>query len=592
MKFKIFAEFCNRIEATTKRLEMIDLIVDLFKVTPVNEIKWLVNLLQGKLHPDYVGLEIGIADKLALRGIERATGISLKKLSSWFVETGDLGLTCEKALRIKTQSSLLSFLGKEEDLELKEVYNGLDKIARASGKKSQDIKLDILAGLLMKASPLEGKYILRIVTGRLRLGVADATILEALALHFLGSRDQRIVLERAYNISSDLGLVAETVASKGLDGLKEFRVHPGIPLRPMLAQRLASPEEILEKMGGKCAVEYKYDGERMQIHKVGDNVSIFSRRLENITFHYPDVVKLTKLHVKADTAIFEAECVAVEPETGELRPFQELMHRRRKYGIQEALREYPVSLMVFECLFVDGEDLTNRSYLERREVLGKVLSEGERTKIVESEIVSSPEEMENFFLRAIEDGCEGLIAKDISEKSIYRAGKREFLWIKLKRSYMSKMIEPVDLVIVGAYYGKGKRKGIYGALLLASYNSEEDVFETVCKCGTGFTDEDLSNLPKILNPFKMESRHARVRAELDADVWFVPSKVIEVIGDEITLSPVHTCAKNSVREDAGLAIRFPRFTGRYRDDKSAEQATTTKEIIEMYNKQLKKIEEK
>ncbi len=590
MKFITFSEYCQKIEETTKRLEMIDLITDLLGETPAEEVKFMINLLQGKLYPDYMGVELGLAEKLALRAISRATGLPQGKLESLMVEKGDVGFVAEEAAKLKSQSTLLSFMEERSELTLREVYEGLEKIAKASGEKSQDLKLSALAGLLSKASPLEARYILRIVTGRLRLGVADATILEALAQYFLGSREKRPLLERAYNISSDLGLVAETVAIEREEGIKKFRIHPGVPLMPMLAQRMAEPDEILEKMNGKCAVEYKYDGERMQVHKVHDEVYIFSRRLENITHHYPDIVKLVKGHVKADVAIVEGEAVAIDPETGELRPFQELMHRRRKYGIKEAIEKYPILLVVFDCLFVDGEDYTSKPYIKRREVLKNIILEGERVKIVESKVVMSTDEMERFFIKAIEDGCEGLIAKDVTGKSIYRAGKREFLWIKLKRSYMSKMIEPVDLVVIGAYHGKGKRKGTYGALLLAAYNHEKDVFESVCKCGTGFTDEDLQKLPSMLEPYKIEHRHPRIETGMTADVWFTPVRVLEVIGDEITLSPIHSCGKGSVKPDAGLAIRFPRFTGRYREDKAPEQATTTKEIVEMYKNQLKRVE--
>ncbi|MEM2455114.1 MAG: ATP-dependent DNA ligase, partial [Candidatus Bathyarchaeia archaeon] len=200
------------------------------------------------------------------------------------------------------------------------------------------------------------------------------------------------------------------------------------------------------------------------------------------------------------------------------------------------------------------------------------------------------EDLERFFEEAVEAGCEGLVCKSLSKDSVYQAGARGWLWIKYKRDYKSEMTDTVDLVVVGAFYGRGKRAGKYGALLLAAYNHDNDTFETICKCGSGFTDEDLENLPKMLEPYKINHKHPRVNSEIEADVWFVPKVVIEVIGAEITLSPIHTCAKDVIRKGSGLAIRFPRFTGRYRTDKSAEDATTISEIIEMYKRQLKKIE--
>jgi DNA ligase-1 len=274
-----------------------------------------------------------------------------------------------------------------------------------------------------------------------------------------------------------------------------------------------------------------------------------------------------------------------------MRPFQELMHRRRKYGIEKAMEEYPVSLFMFDALYIDGKDLTLEPYPIRREALVKAIEESERVKTAKYIITDNPKELEKFFLEAIENGCEGLVCKSVAEDSVYQAGARGWLWIKYKRDYKSEMTDTVDLVIVGAFHGRGKRAGTYGALLLAAYNPESDTFETVTKCGTGFTDEDLAKLPKMLEKHKISHKHSRVQSLIEADVWFEPVAVIEVLGAEITLSPIHTCAMNAIRQGSGLAIRFPRFTGNYRLDKAAEDATTVSEIVEMYQKQLKKIAE-
>jgi DNA ligase-1 len=376
-----------------------------------------------------------------------------------------------------------------------------------------------------------------------------------------------------------------------LKGIKKFEVFIGEPIRPMLAERLSTPEEILEKLGGKCIAEYKYDGERIQIHKRNDEIILFSRRLENISDQYPDAIELVKKHVKAKEAILEAECVAVDTDTGEMKPFQELMHRRRKYGIEKAMEEYPVSLFMFDALYVDGEDLTLEPYPTRRKSLEKVIAESDRMKTAKHIITSDAKELEKFFLEAIEDGCEGLVCKSMAEDSVYQAGARGWLWIKYKRDYKSEMTDTVDLVIVGAFHGRGKRAGTYGALLLAAYNPASDTFETVTKCGTGFTDEDLAKLPKMMQKHVIQHKHPRVNSMIEADVWFEPVAVIEILGAEITLSPIHTCAMGAIRKESGLAIRFPRFTGNYRVDKSPEDATTRSEIIEMYQKQLKRISE-
>lgn len=586
MLYSEIAEAYEKIEATTKRLEMTDLLVDLLKRTPKEIIDKVVYLTQGKLYPDFVKLEIGVAERLAIKALARASGMKEAEIEEDMKKSGDIGETAQKFISNKRQVTFF-----QKPLTVQKVYETFDKMARASGSGAVDAKISLLAGLLADVTPKEAKYIMRTVTGNLRLGIADMTVLDALAIAYGGGKDARELIERAYNISSDLGRVAKVVAEKGLMGIKKFQVIVGEPIRPMLAERLSTPEEILEKLGGKCIAEYKYDGERIQAHKKGDEVMLFSRRLENISDQYPDAVELLKKHVLAKDAILEAECVAIDSETGEMRPFQELMHRRRKYGIEKAMEEYPVSLFMFDALYVEGKDLTLEPYPVRRGALEKAVKESDRVKVAKYIITGDVKELEDFFLEAIEDGCEGLVCKSIAEDSVYQAGARGWLWIKYKRDYKSEMTDTVDLVVVGAFHGRGKRAGTYGALLLAAYNPDNDTFETVTKCGTGFTDEDLAKLPEMMKKHVLSHKHPRVNSIIEADVWFEPAVVIEVLGAEITLSPIHTCAMDSIRKDSGLAIRFPRFTGNYRIDKAAEDATTAGEIVEMYKRQLKKIAE-
>jgi len=585
VRYSRIADAYQKIEATTKRLEMTDYLVELLKETPTNLIDRVVYLTQGKLYPDFVGIEIGVAEKLAIRAVARAAGHREKDIEEDMQQTGDLGETAQKFMEKKTQ---VSFFPKP--LTVERVYETLDKMANSTGSGSVDLKLSLLAGLLSDASPNEAKYIIRTVTGNLRLGIADMTVLDALAVAFGGGKETREQLERAYNISSDLGRVAKIVAEEGIERIKKFEVIPGEPIRPMLAERLSSSEEILEKLGGKCNAEYKYDGERIQAHKKKDHVILFSRRLENITDQYPDGVEYIRKHVKAEEAIVEAEAVAVDPETSEMKPFQELMHRRRKYGVKEAMKDYPIMLFMFDVLYVDGKDLTLQPYPVRHKYLEKVIEQTDNVKVAESIIAEDPEQLELFFEKTVESGSEGIMCKSVNEDSVYQAGARGWLWIKYKRDYKSEMTDTVDLVVVGAFHGRGKRAGTYGTYLLAAYNPDKDIFETVTKVGTGFTDADLEKLPKLLNKHKISHKHPRVDSTLDVDVWFEPAVVIEIKGAELTLSPVHTCAMNVIREKSGLAIRFPRFTGKYRVDKSPEDTTTIKEIVEMYRSQLKKIE--
>ncbi|MEM2088673.1 MAG: ATP-dependent DNA ligase [Thermoproteota archaeon] len=584
MLFREVADAMDQVESTTKRLEMTSFLVELFKKADPAELEKLVYLLQGKVRPDYEGLEFGMADKLVLRALMDFSGVDQKTVEKIYKDSGDLGSIAEILAERKVQRKLVS-----KKPTLLEVYEKLYRLAKLGGKGSVTQKTSLLSSLLIDMSPKEAKYVVRTITGRLRLGIADYTILDALAQAFTGDKSNRPLIERAYNILSDLGAVARAVAEKGLDGASQFKITVGKPVRPMLAERLTTVQEVLEKMGGEAAAEYKLDGERVQMHKDGSRVLLFSRRLENITSHYPDAVELAKRNVKAKEAILEAECVAINPDTGELLPFQELMHRRRKYGVEEAMKEYPVALFFFDLLYADGLDYTQKKYVERRAALRTIILEDDRVKLVRQIVSKDPGEIEVFMEEAISEGCEGLVVKDL--KAFYRAGAREWSWIKLKREYKVEVADTIDLVIAGAFHGRGKRAGKYGAYLLAAYDPEEDVFKTFAKCGTGFTDEDLERFTKLVNNYRINHKHPRVDSKIAADVWVEPHIVVEIIVSEITLSPVHTCGLNVVREGSGLAGRFPKYTGRLRDDKSPEQATTIKEIVEMYRSQLKKIEE-
>ncbi|MDR2707691.1 MAG: ATP-dependent DNA ligase [Nitrososphaerota archaeon] len=584
MDYVVIADAYGKMEATSKRLEMIDILVDLFRNSSKDVVSIIVYLTQGKLYPDFVGVEIGIAEKLAVKALVRASGVRESEVLADLQRTGDIGQVAEICLANRKQSTFFS-----KALTVERVYESLDKMAKTSGVGAVDMKTAVFAGLLSDASPKEAKYLMRTVTGNLRLGVADMTVLEALAVAFGGGREARGVIERAYNICSDLGRVSTLLVLEGLDAVRLLQVGVFEPIRPMLAERLSSSEEILEKFGGKCLAEYKYDGERIQVHKQGDRVVLYSRRLENISSQYPDVAVLIRERVGAYEVIFEAECVAVDLETGDMRPFQELMHRRRKYGIEAAVEQYPISLYVFDMLFVDGRDLTCEPLTVRRAVLEGVLERNSQLQIASQKVVGCPKELEGFFEESIAGGCEGLICKSLAKESVYQAGSRGWLWIKYKRDYKSEMTDTVDLVIVGAFHGRGKRAGAYGALLLAAYNRERDVFETVTKCGTGFTDKDIGDVYAILQNHVVPRKHARVLSMMEAEVWFEPCVVLEILGAEVTLSPIHLCAIDSIRKDSGLAIRFPRFTGKYRTDKSPQDATTSKEIAEMYQNQLKQI---
>lgn len=586
MKFIKLTEVFEHVEATTKRLEMTRLLVDLIKETSQEEIGRVVYLLQGKLYPDYMGIELGIAEKLLIKAMADVTGKSESSVESDYKKRGDLGLTVEKLLKKKSQLALVN-----QPLTVERVYDTFSKIAETAGSGSVEVKIRRLSSLLNDASPLEGKFIARLAVGKLRLGVADMTVLDSLAIALGGDKSAREPLERAYNLSSDLGYVARVMASEGIEGIRKFKIAVGRPIRPMLCERLPSAKEILEKLGGLCAAEYKYDGLRVQGHVTPNTVHLFSRRLENLTDQFPDVAKSLQSSIKTKEAIVEGECVAVDSQTGEMLPFQVVSQRRgRKHEVERMTEEVPVKVFLFDVLYADQKDMTMVPYLERRRELMRILTPSDHITLAQQFEVERSEVLERLMEQAVSVGCEGLVAKSISNQSIYQAGARGWLWIKYKRSYKAEVQDTFDLVPVGAFAGRGRRAGRYGALLMAVYNATEDIFETLCKLGSGFTDEDLAALPKTMESFVLKHQHPRVRSLMEPDVWFTPSTVLEVSADEITLSPMHTCGRDLIREGSGLALRFPRFTGKWRNDKAPEDATCSQEAVELYQRQLKKIE--
>lgn len=582
MDYARVASAYGKIERSKKRLEMTDILANLFKKTSPEIIEKVVYLTQGKLYPDFLGVEIGIADKLAIRAIANASALSPDQIEKEYQKSGDLGEAARIALLKKIAAPLFP-----QPLTVERVYTTLEEMARITGSGSQDSKLGRMVYLFADATPEESKYIVRTITGRLRLGIADYTVLDALSIAFTGDKSNRKKLERAYNRSSDLGLVAKRVAETGLAGISKFRVKTGNPIRPMLAERLTSASEIIEKLGGEVAAEYKLDGERLQIHIDPKNVRIFSRKLENITSHYPEVADICRMGMDAKRVIIEGEAVAIDLITGDYLPFQELMHRRRKYEIDKVVEQYPISLNLFDILFIDGRDLTSLPYKKRRQMLEAVAKKGERLKLVEQIVSEDPNRIETFMDQALSDGSEGLVIKNLNGN--YRAGAREFLWIKLKPEYNSDLSDTFDLVVVGGLYGRGRRVGRYGALLLAAYDRDEGRFKSFCKVGTGFSDENLQRIHDVLKEIRLKEKHSKVDSDMVVDVWFEPKMILEVSGSEITRSPIHMVYRNASGKGVGLALRFPKFTGRIRDDKRSEDATTTDEIVAMYRSQVKKI---
>jgi len=567
-------------EGTTKRLELTDFLVGLFKETPQDLLPKIVYLIQSKIRPDFEGIELGMAEKLAIRSLSKSSGTPVKKIQEIYQDDGDLGHSAEKILQLKKQTTFVN-----EPITLERVYDTFFKIAKTEGKGSQDMKIKYISSLLNDAMPIDGKFILKILLGTLRLGVADNTIIDALTIAFTGSKEKRHQVEDAYNVSSDLGKVAQVISEEGINGVEKFQISIFNPVRPMLADRVKSESEALEKMGEKFAAEYKLDGERVQVHLKNKQVILFSRRLENITKFYPDIVENISKSLKTREAILEAEAVAVNENTGEFLPFQELMHRRRKYNLERAVSEIPITLNFFDVLYFDGKNCLGLSYEERRKNLEEIVIEDKFAKLVPMVTVTTDDQIEDFLENSINSGCEGLMLKSLEGQ--YRAGMRGSNWLKLKREYRNELGDSLDLVVIGAFFGKGRRTGRYGTLLVATYNDENDTFSSICKVGTGFTDENLDQLYQILSNKVTLKKNQKINSEMESDVWFDPELVIEVVASEITLSPIHKTATNIIRKGSGLALRFPKFTGKIRLEKSAEDASTDREIVALYQGQIK-----
>ncbi len=584
MYFSELAEMFEKMEKTTSRLELTNHLVYILKRTTSEIIDKIVYLIQGKLGPDYQSKQLGIAEKVAIKSLALASGYSINDVQAKYNKIGDIGDVAYEILKSKLQTTLFY-----EKLTIEGLYNTLIKISELTGSGSIELKLKYINSLLNNSTNLESKYILKLILGNLRLGIADFTVLDAIAIAFTGNKKNRKILERAYNVSSDLGKIARILFNGSIDKVQSIPISIFVPVRPMLAERSPDSEEALKKMSGKmCYAEYKIDGERIQIHKQNERIELYTRNLENVTNNFSDIVnEFEKISTK--DFIAEGEIVSVDSTTGRFLPFQSLMHRRRKYNIEDAIKDYPVRLNFFDLLYYDNQDKTDLPFSTRRKTLEEIFSfENEKIKLISQKMVEKAEEIDNFMTKAIEDGCEGLMIKN--PDSTYRAGAREWAWIKLKREYSNKLLDTIDLVIVGAIYGKGRRVGKYGALLLASYEPNEDIFYTICKVGTGFTDELLDEISNRLKHHIIANKNPRVNSgEIKMDVWFEPKIVIEIFSPEITLSPIYTTHIDKIKKGYGLALRFPKFTGKIREDKNAEDSTTIREIENIYKKQLKSI---
>lgn len=574
MNFQDLTSFFEQLESTSSRLKLIDILCELFDKVPSDQVAQVCYLIQGRIAPFYEPIELGMAEKNVAASIARAYEVDREEVLKEYGRIGDLG---------KVAQSLNKHSSKK--LTVQDVFETLTKIANFKGDGTVENKVSTLADLLTKVDGVEAKHLVRIPLGTSRLGIGDPTVLDAFAQLKLGDRSQRKVLEAAYNRVSDLGLIGQVLWEKGVKGVEDLEVQVGRPIRSQLAERINDPKTILEKFGGEAHLQYKYDGFRVQIHKNGDTIRMFSRNLEETTEMLPDLVEGVRKQIKAKSIILDSEALAYNPESEEFLPFQETTKRRRKHGVEEAAAELPLKAFVFDIMYLNGKSLMDQPLRERIQTLTEEISGDEVLVPRPGEFTKDPKRIDDLFQDALSKGLEGLIVK--RPDSLYEAGARNFNWIKLKRHSSGDLKDTVDCVILGYIYGRGKRAEFgAGALLVGVYDKDKDEFVTVTKIGTGLTDDEWREIHKRADKIKVDQKPARVNAILQPSVWIKPEIVIEVVADEITRSPVHTAGKEG--DQPGYALRFPRLVRFREDDKQPEDATTVQELVSLYSQQYKK----
>ncbi len=593
MKFSELAIYFEKIESTSSRLTITHHLSELFKKLHVDEIDKTIYLLQGRVVPTYEKVEFGMAEKSIIKSVLFALQLDAASFSKRFHKIGDVGKTIEE---FKNEIHALD----EKDLSVGQVYEELLKLAKASGPGSQELKTKILAHLFRQADPLAARYLARIPSGTLRMGFSDMTVLDSLSWMAKGDKSLRPEIQSAYHVRPDLGYIAKTMKEKGVSGLHHVKPHIFTPILMMRAERLSSAEEIIKKIG-KCIMEPKYDGFRLQVHfsKKSAEVRLYSRNLEEVSLMYPDIVAGVKKEVKAHEAILEGEAIGYDTKHHALLPFQQTVQRKRKYDIEEKAKEIPLKLFVFELLYLDGVSYVNEPFSKRREMLAKAI--GGKNSARQNTVIMSPEkitenskEMESFFDESISAGLEGIMAKKTT--GTYQPGARGWNWIKYKKSYSVQVNDTIDCLVMGYDYGKGKRAGFgIGAFLVGVYDEKQDMFKTIAKIGTGLSDEEWRSLRAKSDKYKSAKKPALYDVDklMEVDVWIKPKIVVEIRADSISRSPVHTAgrtlkvSKSGTAQDVdtpGYALRFPRLE-RFREDKRPEDATSLKELEHIFKKQ-------
>lgn len=550
MLYKELVEVYEKLSATTSKLEKRDILSDFFARIPEDILPFVTGLLSGYVFPKWTEKELGIGPRLLIKVISKVTGISEYKIDEYIISSGDFGEGIEIAIRQKKQQTFFDI-----NIEISYLKDIFEKVSLFQGKGSQDKKINYLSELFSAASALEARYLSRTILEQMRTGVAEGIILDAIA-KFSGIPKPEV--EKSYLLTNDLGLVA-LYSKKGKDELNKLDIVVGRPIKPMLAQTIGSIEIALEEID-EPEMEIKYDGARVQVHKSGDVIKLFSRRLENITEALPEVLSELKTTLIPETILCEGEVVAYKD--GKIAPFQYVLRRlKRKYQINELSEKIPLRLFLFDCLLVDGKSLIESPLKERRSILLSSVKESEIVRIAENIVSNNPVDIKNFYNKSVSEGHEGIMVKDYNSQ--YQPGARGKKWLKIKRT-----METLDLVIIGAEWGEGRRKKWLSSLLLG-IRDDEGNFLPIGKVATGLSDELFTEITEQLTPLILE--------EQGKIVTLVPKIVVEVLYDEIQYSPKY---------ESGFALRFPRVL-RVREDKDAYDADTISKVYELYESQEK-----
>lgn len=567
MKFKDLAIYLEKLEKENSRIEITKILADLFKASSSDEIDKIIYLLLGGLAPSYENVVFNLAERMMLQVLSRAYDLDLNAVKKLYKLKGDLGGVAQEISK-----------KKEGTLTVNEVYNALLVLAKDEGEGSQDRKIMQMAALMSKLDSLSAKFVARIPVGKLRLGFSDKTILDALSWMENGDKSGKAELEKAYQLTPDVASLAKKVKLMGIKkASRDGGAVVGIPILPMLAQRLNSPSEMIKKMG-EVAVEPKFDGLRVLIHyKKGEGVVAFTRNLNNITDMFPELQSLKK-YVKADSLILDSEAIGLDPQTKKMVDFQMTMKRRRKHDIKRFSGEIPARFVVFDILYKNGKSLMQDSYIKRREVLNKTITRNSLFEVDEFTKTKSPEMITQKHKEMLELGLEGVIVKKLDAQ--YIPGRTGWRWVKMKEAEgrKGKISDTIDCIIMGYGGGRGRRADFGIGQFLAGIRDGEEI-KTLTKVGTGLTDKQFKDLGKRLKKIVVSEKpkEYKVHKDLEPDSWVLPKVVVELAGDELTISPKHT---------SSLALRFPRLV-RFRDDKGIAEATTISEVKALFKLQKK-----